>query len=91
MQASFFASILASMGPKDPLSMDAKMPKLAKPLTDTQVKKAQAREKVYTMRDGGGIYLEVPCRVQDLAHGISPGRWTIESPDIRSVPGSFAG
>jgi integrase len=36
-----------------------KMPKLAKPLTDTQVKAAKPRAKTYTMADGGGMYLEV--------------------------------
>lgn len=35
------------------------MPRLAKPLTDTQVKTAKPREKIYTLRDGGGMYLEV--------------------------------
>ena len=35
------------------------MPKLAKPLTDTQVKNAKPKEKLYTMADGGGMYLEV--------------------------------
>ena len=35
------------------------MPKLAKPLTDTQVKTAKSREKTYTLADGGGMYLEV--------------------------------
>jgi integrase len=36
-----------------------KMPKLAKPLTDTQVKAAKPRAKTYTLADGGGMYLEV--------------------------------
>jgi integrase len=35
------------------------MPKLAKPLTDTQVKNAKPKDKVYTLADGGGMYLEV--------------------------------
>ena len=35
------------------------MPKLATPLTDTKVKTAKPRDKVYTMADGGGMYLEV--------------------------------
>jgi integrase len=39
--------------------MDAKMPKLAKPLTPTQVESAKPREKTYTLADGGGMYLEV--------------------------------
>lgn len=36
-----------------------KMPKLAKPLTDTQVKNAKPQDKLYTLADGGGMYLEV--------------------------------
>lgn len=35
------------------------MPKLATPLTDTKVRTAKPRDKVYTMADGGGMYLEV--------------------------------
>lgn len=35
------------------------MPKLAKPLTDTQVKTAKSKEKSYTLADGRGMYLEV--------------------------------
>ncbi|MFZ6675577.1 tyrosine-type recombinase/integrase [Undibacterium sp. Xuan67W] len=35
------------------------MPKLAKPLTDTQVKNAKPKNKIYTLADGGGMYLEV--------------------------------
>jgi integrase len=35
------------------------MPRLATPLTDTKVRAAKAREKTYTMADGGGMYLEV--------------------------------
>ena len=35
------------------------MPRLAIPLTDTQVKTAKPREKIYTLGDGGGMYLEV--------------------------------
>ena len=35
------------------------MPKLAKPLTDAQARNAKGREKVYTLADGGGMYLEV--------------------------------
>jgi len=36
------------------------MPKLAKPLTDTQVRTAKPRDgKTYTLADGGGMYLEV--------------------------------
>jgi len=31
------------------------MPKLAKPLTDTQVKNARPKDKPYTMADGGGM------------------------------------
>jgi len=36
-----------------------KMPKLAKPLTDTQIKNAKPKTKAYTLADGGGMYLEV--------------------------------
>jgi hypothetical protein len=32
-----------------------KMPKLAKPLTDIQVKSAKPKEKPYTLADGGGM------------------------------------
>lgn len=35
------------------------MPKLAVPLTDTQVKNAKPKDKPYTLADGGGMYLEV--------------------------------
>lgn len=35
------------------------MPKLAKPLTDTQVRTAKPKEKSYTLPDGGGMYLEI--------------------------------
>lgn len=33
------------------------MPKLATPLTDTQVKNARAKDKPYKLTDGGGLYL----------------------------------
>jgi integrase len=36
-----------------------KMPQLAAPLTDIQVRNAKPREKTYTLADGGGMYLEV--------------------------------
>lgn len=36
-----------------------KVPKLAKPLTDTQVRTAKPTEKIYTLPDGAGMYLEV--------------------------------
>jgi len=39
--------------------MDAKMPKLAIPLTDIQIKHAKPKAKTYTLADGGGMYLEV--------------------------------
>jgi integrase len=39
--------------------LDAKVPKLAVPLTDIQVKTAKTRDKTYTLADGGGMYLEV--------------------------------
>lgn len=35
------------------------MPKLAKPLTDTQARTAKPKEKAYTLADGGGMYLEI--------------------------------
>lgn len=35
------------------------MPKLAKPLTDTQIRSAKPGLKSYTLPDGGGMYLEV--------------------------------
>ncbi len=35
------------------------MPKLAKPLTDIQIKSAKPRDKPYTLADGGGMYLEI--------------------------------
>lgn len=35
------------------------MPKLAVPLTDTQVRNAKPKDKPYTLADGGGMYLEV--------------------------------
>ncbi|MDR3388917.1 MAG: integrase arm-type DNA-binding domain-containing protein [Rudaea sp.] len=36
------------------------MPKLAKPLSETQVRNAKARDKTYKLFDGGGLYVEVP-------------------------------
>jgi integrase len=35
------------------------MPKLAKPLTDTQIRAAKPTDKAYTLADGDGMYLEV--------------------------------
>lgn len=35
------------------------MPKLATPLTDIQVRNAKPKDKLYTLADGGGMYLEV--------------------------------
>jgi hypothetical protein len=37
----------------------AKMPKIATPLTETQVRLAKPTEKPYKLTDGGGIYLLV--------------------------------
>src|ERR1700759_3493428 len=36
------------------------MPKLAKPLTETQLRNAKQRDKPYKLFDGGGLYVEVP-------------------------------
>ena len=35
------------------------MPKIAKPLTDTQVRNSRPKDKIHTLADGGGIYLEI--------------------------------
>jgi len=35
------------------------MPKLAKPLTDLQVKTSKPRDKTWTLADGNGLYLEI--------------------------------
>ncbi len=35
------------------------MPRITKPLTDTQIKKAKPKEKLYKLFDGEGLYLEV--------------------------------
>lgn len=35
------------------------MPRLATPLTDTQIKNAKKKDKTYKLFDGGGLYLEV--------------------------------
>lgn len=35
------------------------MPKLAQPLTDVQARNAKPREKIYTLADGEGMYLEI--------------------------------
>ena len=35
------------------------MARIVKPLTDTQVKKAKPKEKIYKILDGDGLYLEV--------------------------------
>lgn len=53
------------------------MPKLAKPLTDTQVKTAKPREKIYTLADGGGMYLEVApsgSRIWRMAYRQADGK-----------------
>ena len=36
-----------------------KMPKLAKPLTDAQIKTAKTKSKSYSLADGGSLYLEL--------------------------------
>jgi len=36
-----------------------KMPRLATPLTDTQIKKAKPKEKVYRLSDGNGLSIEI--------------------------------
>ena len=36
-----------------------KMPKLATPLTDIQVRNSKAKEKTWTLADGNGLYLEI--------------------------------
>ena len=35
------------------------MPRLAQPLSDPQIKRAKAKEKVVKLFDGHGLYLEV--------------------------------
>lgn len=35
------------------------MPKLAKPLTDIEARQAKSKEKIYTLSDGQGMYLEI--------------------------------
>jgi integrase len=35
------------------------MPKLATPLTDTQIRNAKAKDKTYTLSDGNNLYLEI--------------------------------
>ncbi|MFZ6755442.1 tyrosine-type recombinase/integrase [Undibacterium sp. Dicai25W] len=35
------------------------MPKIAAPLTDTQIRKAKPKEKTYTITDGAGMYIEI--------------------------------
>ena len=53
------------------------MPKLAKPLTDTQVKTAKPKEKTYTLADGGGMYLEVSpigSKIWRMAYRQADGR-----------------
>ncbi|MFT7005030.1 MAG: hypothetical protein ACJAWW_002396, partial [Sulfurimonas sp.] len=35
------------------------MARTVKPLTETQIKNAKAKDKTYTLSDGGGMYLEV--------------------------------
>ena len=35
------------------------MPRIVKPLTDTQIKNAKARDKEYNLSDGGGLYLRI--------------------------------
>lgn len=42
-----------------PQSLGCKMPRLATPLTDIQVRTAKPKSKAYTLADGGGMYLEV--------------------------------
>ena len=53
------------------------MPKLAQPLTDTQVRTAKAGTKTYTLADGGGMYLEVApsgSRIWRLAYRQGNGK-----------------
>lgn len=35
------------------------MPKIASPLTDTQIRKAKPREKLYRLSDGNGLSIEI--------------------------------
>ncbi|MDY7580075.1 Arm DNA-binding domain-containing protein [Herbaspirillum sp. RTI4] len=35
------------------------MPKLAKPLTDIQIRAAKSKEKTWTLADGNGLYIEI--------------------------------
>jgi len=35
------------------------MPKLARPITETQIRNAKPKEKTYTISDGGSMYLEI--------------------------------
>ncbi|MFM5679040.1 integrase arm-type DNA-binding domain-containing protein [Aeromonas veronii] len=35
------------------------MPRITKPLSSTEVKNAKPKEKEYTLRDGGGLYLRI--------------------------------
>lgn len=53
------------------------MPKLAQPLTDTQVRTAKPGLKAYTLADGGGMYLEVSpsgSRIWRLAYRQANGK-----------------
>ncbi|ATQ78838.1 integrase [Massilia violaceinigra] len=53
------------------------MPKLATPLTDTQVKNARPRAKAYTLADGQGMYLEVSpsgSRIWRMAYRQADGK-----------------
>ena len=41
------------------------MARITKPLTNTEVKQAKPKEKIYTLSDGGGLQLRVKPMVQN--------------------------
>ena len=54
------------------------MPKVVKPLSDTQIKNSKPKEKDYTLTDGDGLYL----LVKNTGSKIWRFQYSFESKDI---------
>lgn len=69
------------------------MPKLATPLTDTQVRNAKAKDKSYKLSDGGGLYLLVSTegsKYWRMDYRLNGGRNTLSFGKYPEVPLSDA-
>lgn len=60
------------------------MPELAKPLSDTRIRRARAGAKPLKLYDGQGLYLEI------LSAGSRFWRYRYRQPHIRLVPGTLS-